>query len=85
MDNKRDKKYALFSGSGSVTVSDKRLKFTGDTLSINLKRMHEVQRLISTGLRDIHTWVKDECIIYSVQVQVWHADCEQNVYSTKGL
>ena len=49
--------------------------------------MYEVQRLISTGLRDIHNWVKDEHIIQSVYEHVWHADCEQNVYSkvTKGL
>ena len=24
----------------------------------DLKRMHQVQRLISTGLRDIHNWIK---------------------------
>ena len=29
----------------------------------NTKRMHEVQRLISTGLRDIHNWIRDERII----------------------
>ena len=43
------------------------LKVAGDTLSsllcIKLKRMQEVQRLISTGLRDIHNWIKDEHII----------------------
>ena len=27
--------------------------------------MHEVQRLISTGLRDIHNWIKYERIIYA--------------------
>ena len=43
--------------------------------------MHEVQRLISTGLRDIHNWITDERIILSVYVHVWHRDCEQNVYS----
>ena len=49
--------------------------------------MNEVQRLISTGLRDIHNWIKDEHIIQSVYENVWRADCEQNVYSkvTKGL
>ena len=44
-----------------------RLKIAGDSrgylalnslLCIYLKRMHEVQRLISTGLRDIHNWIK---------------------------
>ena len=43
--------------------------------------MYEVQRLISTGLRDIHNWRTDERIILSVYVHVWHRDCEQNVYS----
>ena len=43
--------------------------------------MHEVQRLISTGLRDIHNWITDERVILSVYVHVWHRDCEQNVYS----
>ena len=47
----------------------------------HLKRMHEVQRLISTVLRDIHNWRTDERIILSVYVHVWHRDCEQNVYS----
>ena len=49
--------------------------------------MYEVQQLISTGLRDIHNWIKDEHIIQSVYEHVWRADCEQNVYSkvTKGL
>ena len=28
--------------------------------------MHEVQRLISTGLRDVHNWIKDERMILSV-------------------
>ena len=36
----------------------------GSLLYIYLRRMHEVQRLISTGLRDIHNWIKDEGIIY---------------------
>ena len=35
----------------------------------------------ATGLRDIHNWIKDERIIESVDVHVWHRDCEQNVYS----
>ena len=30
--------------------------------------MHEVQRLISTGLRDVHNWIKDERMILSVHV-----------------
>ena len=47
----------------------------------HLKRMHEVQRMISTGLRDIHNWITDERIIQSVYVHVWHKDCKQNVYS----
>ena len=34
----------------------------GSLLSIYLKRMHEVQKLILKGLRDIHNWIKDECI-----------------------
>ena len=46
-----------------------------------LKRMHEVQRLISTVLQDIHNWTTDARIILSVYVHVWHRDCEQNVYS----
>ena len=29
----------------------------------NLRRMHEVQRLISTGLRDMHERIHDERII----------------------
>ena len=29
----------------------------------SLKRMHEVQLLMSTGLRDIHNWIRDERII----------------------
>ena len=39
------------------------------------------------GLRDIHNRIKDERIIYSVHVHVWHADCEQNVHpkATKRL
>ena len=53
----------------------------GSLLCIYLKRMHEVQRLISTGLRDIHNWIKDEPIILSVHAHVCQADCEQNVYS----
>ena len=53
----------------------------GLLLCIYLKSIHEVQRLISTGLRDIHNRIKDERIIYSVHVHVWHADCEQNVHS----
>ena len=40
----------------------------GDTLGsflyIYFKRIHEVQRLIATGLRDIHNWLRDERIIY---------------------
>ena len=43
------------------------LKVAGDTLGsllcIKLKRMQEVQRLISIGLRDIHNWIKDEHLI----------------------
>ena len=43
------------------------LKVAGNTLGallcIHLKRMHEVKRLISTGLRDLHNWIKDERII----------------------
>ena len=42
-------------------------KVAGDTLGslfcIYLKRVHEVEGLISTGLRDIHNWIKDERII----------------------
>ena len=53
----------------------------GLLLCIYLKSIHEVQRLISTGLRDIHNQIKDERIILSVHVHVWHADCEQNVHS----
>ena len=53
----------------------------GLLLCIYLKSIHEVQRLISTGLRDIHNRIKDERIIYSVHVHVWHADCEQNLHS----
>ncbi len=38
------------------------IKVAGDTLGsslcIYLKRMHEVQRLTSTALRDIHDWIK---------------------------
>ena len=43
--------------------------------------MHEVQWLISTGLRDVHNWIKDERMVLIVQVHVWHADCKRNVYS----
>ena len=32
-------------------------------VTASLTRMHEVQRLISTGLRDIHNWIRDERII----------------------
>ena len=32
--------------------------------------MHEVQRLIQTGLRDIHNWIKDERIINNNTEQV---------------
>ena len=35
----------------------------GSLLCIYLKRMHEVSRLILTGWRDIHNWIKDERII----------------------
>ena len=28
-------------------------------VTASLKRIHEVQRLISTGIRDIHNWVRD--------------------------
>ena len=30
--------------------------------------MHEVERLISTVLRDVHNWIKDERMILSVHV-----------------
>ena len=40
--------------------------------------MHEVQRLISTGLRDIHNWITDERIVLSVYVHVWHRDCARD-------
>ena len=30
--------------------------------------MHEVERLISTGLRDVHNWIKDERMILTVHV-----------------
>ena len=53
----------------------------GLLLCIYLKSINEAQRLMSTGLRDIHNRIKDERIIYSVHVHVWHADCEQNVHS----
>ena len=43
------------------------VKVLGDTLGsllcICLKRMHEVQRLISTGSRDIHNLTKEEQVI----------------------
>ena len=32
-------------------------------VTASLTRMHEVQRLISIGLRDIHNWIRDERII----------------------
>ena len=40
--------------------------------------MHEVQRLTSTILRDIHEWIKYGRLILSVHVQV-----EQNVLFKK--
>ena len=42
----------------------------GSFLCIYLKCMHEVKRLVSTGLRDIHNWKKEKRIIYSVHVNV---------------
>ena len=45
-----------------------------------LKRMHEVQRLTSTSLRDIPDWINYGRVILSVHVHVWHGDHEQNVY-----
>ena len=35
----------------------------GSLLCIKLKRMQDVQRLISTGSLDIHNWIKDERLI----------------------
>ena len=32
-------------------------------VTASLTRMHAIQRLISTGLRDIHNWIRDERII----------------------
>ena len=39
--------------------------------------MHEVQRLISTGLRDIHNWIKYERIIYARVVPRLSTKCWQ--------
>ena len=36
---------------------------SGSLSSKNVRGMHEVQRLISTGLRDMHNWIHDERII----------------------
>ena len=66
---------------GSPEALKVAMDILGLLLCIYLKSIHEVQRLISTGLRDIHNRIKDERIIYSVHVHVWHADCEQNVHS----
>ena len=35
----------------------------GSLLCIFLKGMHEIQRLISTDLRNIYNWIKDEGIL----------------------
>ena len=32
--------------------------------------MHKAQQLISTGLQDIHNWIKDEGVILSVHTHV---------------
>ena len=66
---------------GSPEALKVAMDILGLLLCIYLKSIHEVQRLISTGLRDIHNQIKDERIILSVHVHVWHADCEQNVHS----
>ena len=47
-----------------TTAELKVAKDTFGSLSCkNLRRMHEVQRLISRGLRDMHNWIHDARII----------------------
>ena len=52
------------------------IKVAGDTLGwllcIYLKRMHEVLRLTSTSLRDIHDRIKYGRVLWSVHVHLWH-------------
>ena len=61
------------------------IKVTGNTLGsllcIYLKRMHAVQRLISTGFRDIHNWIKDERIIF----KCWRTLVTRRLRKKKGL
>ena len=52
----------------------------GSLLCIYLKHMHEVQRLTSTSLRDNNDRIKYGRVPLSVQVHLWHGDCEKSVY-----